>query len=154
MEQTKAIERSGDDYSHKEAIDIFKKNLDSLLASDPLLNDLPSAVTLEEVNSLIGLEHGQAMSVVVNRQDGSSFPVIVHQDATVADLKKAVERATALRLSRQRHRVKISWKHVWKTYWLSAHGRKLKLDNAPLKQWSIRNNDRVAFVKRLREKRI
>lgn len=41
-----------------------------LFQTDPLLYDLPPEVTLEEVNSFIALEHGQAMLVNVQRADG------------------------------------------------------------------------------------
>jgi len=142
------------DYSHKEVVDIVKHSLDRLLAADALLNDLPSSVTLEEVNSLVALEHGQAMNVVVERDDGSSFTVIIHQRATVRDLKKAIERATTLRLDRlqQQHSPQISWKYIWKTYWLVAHGQKLKEDHRIVKECSIKNNDRISFIRRLKDK--
>lgn len=41
-----------------------------LYQTDSLLYDLPPEVTLEEVNSFIALEHGQAMLVNVRRADG------------------------------------------------------------------------------------
>lgn len=41
-----------------------------LYQTDSLLYDLPPEVTLEEVNSFIALEHGQAMLVNVQRADG------------------------------------------------------------------------------------
>ena len=37
--------------------------------NDPLLCDLPSEITLEEINSQIALEYGQAMVVNVRRAD-------------------------------------------------------------------------------------
>ena len=40
------------------------------LQNDPLLKDLHPYVTLEEVNSMIALEYGQAMVVNVQRADG------------------------------------------------------------------------------------
>lgn len=142
------------DFTHQEAVNFVRKTLDSLLSSDPLLDDLPTAVTLEEVKSLIALEHGQAIHVEIYRADGTSLPVIIHQNATVAKLKRAVERATELKLSRDGHhrRRRISWKYVWKTYWLYAHSVKLKDDSATLKDCAITNNDRVSFIKRLNEK--
>lgn len=142
------------DFSHQEAVNFVRKTLDSLLSTDPILNDLPTAVTLEEVESLVALEHGQAIHVEIHRADGTTLPVIIQQNATVGKLKRAVERATELKLSRDAHhrRRRISWKYVWKTYWLYAHGVKLKDDSAKLKDCAIRNNDRVSFIKRLKEK--
>ena len=40
-----------------------------VLQGDPLLSDLPTAVTREEVSSQIALAHGQAMTVNVRRTD-------------------------------------------------------------------------------------
>ena len=141
--------------SHQEVVDLVRNTLNSLLAADPILNDLPSAVTLDEVQSLIALEHGQAIHIEIHREDGTSLPVIIRQNATtVGQLKRAVERATELRLSRdanQPHR-RINWKYVWKTYWLYAHGAKLKDDMATIKDCAISNGDGVSFIKRLREK--
>lgn len=148
------------DYSHEETFQLVQTNLNSLLASDPLLSDLPPFVTLDEVRSLIALEHGQAIRVVLEREDRTSLPVIVKREATVRELKRAVEKATELKLNRdyaekpdRPPKKKISWKYVWKSYWLLAHGRnKLKEDDATLKDCGIVNNDRISFVKRLREK--
>ncbi|XP_035573323.1 U11/U12 small nuclear ribonucleoprotein 25 kDa protein isoform X1 [Canis lupus baileyi] len=41
-----------------------------MVVQDPLLCDLPIQVTLEEVNSQIALEYGQAMTVRVCKMDG------------------------------------------------------------------------------------
>ena len=46
------------------------KNPVSFCQGDPLLSDLHTAVTLEEINSQIALEYGQAMTVNVLRLDG------------------------------------------------------------------------------------
>ena len=48
-----------DRFSHEEA----------QFQNDPLLCDLPSEITLEEINSQIALEYGQAMVVNVKRAD-------------------------------------------------------------------------------------
>ncbi|KAF3855522.1 hypothetical protein F7725_016245 [Dissostichus mawsoni] len=48
-------------------------------------------VNLEEVNSQIALEYGQAMTVRVLKADGEIMPIVV-QNATVLDLKKAIRR--------------------------------------------------------------
>ena len=42
----------------------------NVLQEDPLLCDLPPQVTLEEVNSCIALEYGQAMTINVCKSDG------------------------------------------------------------------------------------
>jgi U11/U12 small nuclear ribonucleoprotein 25 kDa protein len=142
-------------YSHNDAVDLVRKSIDSLLSTDPLLSDLPTAITLDEVRSQIDLEHGQAMTVVVERHDGVSLQVIVRQKASVRDLKKAIEKATNLRLTRQEQKQKtpkINWKYVWKTYWLHFRGQKLKSDESQLHDYHIHNGDRIGFIKRLKIK--
>ena len=147
------------EYSHEEAVQFVKQSLNGLLTADPLLSDLPPNVTLEEVRLLIAHEHGQAIRVVLEREDRTFLPVIVLRDATIRELKRAVEKATELKLSRDIEekpdrppKKSLNWKYVWKSYYLSADGRKLKDDDATHKDCSINNNDRLCFVKRLREK--
>ncbi|XP_071776807.2 U11/U12 small nuclear ribonucleoprotein 25 kDa protein isoform X2 [Centroberyx gerrardi] len=119
---------------HSEILDIFEEGL-ARLVQDPLLCDLPIQVTLEEVNSQIALEYGQAMTVRVLKADGEVMPIVVVQNATVLDLKKAICR-----------------RYVWRTYHLVFQGEKLDDDKMRLKDYGIRNRDEVTFMKRLRKK--
>uniref|UniRef100_A0A8C5MWW7 Uncharacterized protein n=1 Tax=Leptobrachium leishanense TaxID=445787 RepID=A0A8C5MWW7_9ANUR len=54
---------------HAEITDIFQEGL-AMLVQDPLLCDLPIQVTLEEINSQIALEFGQAMTVKICKASG------------------------------------------------------------------------------------
>ncbi|XP_067333688.1 U11/U12 small nuclear ribonucleoprotein 25 kDa protein isoform X2 [Channa argus] len=85
---------------HSEILDIFEEGL-ARLVQDPLLCDLPIQVTLEEVNSQIALEYGQAMTVRVLKADGEIMPIVVVQNATVLDLKKAIRRFMELKQQRE-----------------------------------------------------
>ncbi|XP_034749485.1 U11/U12 small nuclear ribonucleoprotein 25 kDa protein isoform X2 [Etheostoma cragini] len=85
---------------HSEILDIFEEGL-AQLVQDPLLCDLPIQVTLEEVNSQIALEYGQAMTVRVLKADGEIMPIVVVQNATVLDLKKAIRRFLELKQQRE-----------------------------------------------------
>jgi U11/U12 small nuclear ribonucleoprotein SNRNP25 len=140
--------------SHQELLEITRKTLTVILKQDPLLSDLPSGVTLEEVQAQIALEHGQSMTVFVVRDDGEEMPVVVQQQgATVMDLKHAIRRYFTLKLTRyQQSSVKISWRYVWHTNWLVHEGCKLKDDNALLADIGIRNKSRVSFIKHLRQR--
>ncbi|XP_045848572.1 U11/U12 small nuclear ribonucleoprotein 25 kDa protein isoform X1 [Meles meles] len=111
-----------------------------MVVQDPLLCDLPIQVTLEEVNSQIALEYGQAMTVRVCKMDGEVMPVVVVQNATVLDLKKAIQRYVQLR------------SYVWRTYYLTSAGEKLTDDRKKLRDYGIRNRDEVSFIKKLRQK--
>lgn len=145
-------------YTLDEIIELSQNKLREVLASEPALNDLHQDVTLEEVRSLIALEKGQAMKLELVRGDGSTLFVVIPCDSTVGHLKREVEQATVLQLRRggQHHRSHlkhpINWKYVWKTYWLFVHGTKLKDDQATLNDYGIKNRDRIAFIKRLKEK--
>lgn len=93
---------------HSEAVDVFQEGL-AMVVQDPLLCDLPIQVTLEEVNSQIALEYGQAMTVRVCKMDGEVMPVVVVQNATVLDLKKAIQRYVQLKQEREGGVQHISW---------------------------------------------
>ncbi|KAK2176123.1 hypothetical protein NP493_681g00009 [Ridgeia piscesae] len=138
--------------SHKEAMELFKDCLAELIVGDPLLSDLPTAVTREEVSSQIALAHGQAMTVNVRRADDHVLPVVVVNSATVHDLKRAIHRHVMLKQERENGTLHISWRYIWKSYWLYFNGEKLTKDNRPLKEYGIRNKDEVTFIKRLRPK--
>ncbi|XP_061193717.1 U11/U12 small nuclear ribonucleoprotein 25 kDa protein-like [Saccostrea echinata] len=138
--------------SHQEAMSKVEAAIDDIVSKDPLLYDLPPEVTLEEINSFIALEHGQAIVVNVRRADGEVLSVVVVQNGTVLDLKHAIKRHMTLKLSRSKGKKHISWKYIWKRYWLYFEGQKLNEDKKPLKEYGIRNRDEVTFIKRLKER--
>ncbi|XP_076122706.1 U11/U12 small nuclear ribonucleoprotein 25 kDa protein [Alosa pseudoharengus] len=136
---------------HSEFLDIFEEGL-ALIVQDPLLCDLPIQVTLEEVNSQVALEYGQAMTVRVCKADGEVMPIVVVQQATVLHLKKAIRRYYELKQQREGGIKHISWRYVWRTFHLVYNGEKLDDDSKKLKDYAIRNRDEVTFVKKLRKK--
>ncbi|KAM4534721.1 U11/U12 small nuclear ribonucleoprotein 25 kDa protein [Fundulus diaphanus] len=146
-----AEEEDEDALPHSEVLDIFEEGL-ARLVQDPLLCDLPIQVTLEEVNSQIALEYGQAMTVKVLKADGEIMPIVVVQNATVFDLKKAICRFMELKQQREGGVKHISWRYVWRTYHLVFQGEKLDDDTMRLKDYGIRNRDEVTFMKRIRKK--
>ncbi|XP_028268342.1 U11/U12 small nuclear ribonucleoprotein 25 kDa protein isoform X2 [Parambassis ranga] len=93
-------EEDEDALPHSEILDMFEEGL-AQLVQDPLLCDLPIKVTLEEINSQIALEYGQAMTVKVLKADGEVMPIVVVQNATVLDLKKAICRFMELKQQRE-----------------------------------------------------
>ena len=129
----------------------YKETLDEILG-DPLLCDLSQNITLDELKSQLTLEFGQAMTVLIRKADQTVYPVIVALDATVADLKKGIERYVLLHQSREGEKQNISWKYVWKSYWLVFDGQKLNDSNVMLKDMGISNRCEVKFVKRLKSK--
>ncbi|XP_062914896.1 U11/U12 small nuclear ribonucleoprotein 25 kDa protein [Mobula hypostoma] len=148
--QEKAAEED-EELSHAEILDLFQEGL-AMIVQDPLLCDLPVQVTLEEINSQIALEYGQAMTVKVKKGDGEIMPVVVIQNETVLDLKKAIQRYVQLKQEREGGTQYISWKYIWQTYHLTFNGEKLADDKMKLKDYGIRNRDEVTFIKKLRKK--
>lgn len=69
------------------------------------------------------------------------------------DLKKSIERKMTLHLQRSGEKTTISWRYIWKTYWLSCEGVKMKSDNELITNY-VKNNSKIIFVKRFREKNI
>ncbi|KAK3794142.1 hypothetical protein RRG08_014085 [Elysia crispata] len=138
-------------FTHSEAMSTARDMLAGLIMNDPLLRDLDPHVTLEEVNSMIALEYGQAMVINVRRADNEVIPVVVTQKARVIDLKHAIKRHFTLRQIRAGRSTHLSWRHIWKRYWLNFNGEKLMDDNRKLKSHGMRNRDSVTFVKRLQE---
>uniref|UniRef100_A0A2K6CP30 Small nuclear ribonucleoprotein U11/U12 subunit 25 n=1 Tax=Macaca nemestrina TaxID=9545 RepID=A0A2K6CP30_MACNE len=134
-------------------MDVFQEGL-AMVVQDPLLCDLPIQVTLEEVNSQIALEYGQAMTVRVCKMDGEVMRYVVQAftSATVLDLKKAIQRYVQLKQEREGGIQHISWSYVWRTYHLTSAGEKLTEDKKKLRDYGIRNRDEVSFIKKLRQK--
>lgn len=140
--------------SHERLKDLTDKVLNEVLEKDSVLGDLPNNVTLGEVDLQIAIEHGRAITVHLERFDGIVIPIVVQKNgAKVADLKNSIQRKMTLHLKRANERAKISWRRIWKTYWLCCDGQKLKHDNDLLSKY-MENNSKLVFVKRFREKNI
>ncbi|XP_055507145.1 U11/U12 small nuclear ribonucleoprotein 25 kDa protein isoform X1 [Leucoraja erinacea] len=148
--EEKAVEEE-EELSHEDILDLFQEGL-AMIVQDPLLCDLPIQVTLEEINSQVALEYGQAMTVKVKKGDSEIMPVVVIQNASVLDLKKAIQRYIQLKQQREGGTEFISWKYIWRTYHLTFNGEKLTDDKMKLKDYAIRNRDEVTFIKKLRKK--
>lgn len=129
----KEEEEDEEDLPHAEFLDIFEEGL-ARIVQDPLLCDLPIQVTLEEINSQVALEYGQAMTVRVCKHDGEVMPIVVVQNATVLDLKKAIRRFMELKQQREGGVKHISWRYVWRTFLLVFDGEKLEDDRMKLKE--------------------
>ncbi|XP_025420687.1 U11/U12 small nuclear ribonucleoprotein 25 kDa protein-like, partial [Sipha flava] len=140
--------------SHEELKDLTAEILNEVLDKDSVLGDLPNNVTLGEVDLQIAVEHGRAITLYLERFDGIVLPIVVQKTgAKVIDLKKSIERKMTLHLKRAGERTTVSWKRIWKTYWLSCNGNKMKHNNDLISEY-VENNSKIIFVKRFREKNI
>lgn len=139
-------------FSHAELKAFFQGALAKLLQADPVLKDLHPQVTLEEVQALIDLEHGQAMKVYIEKADGGFWNIVVPREATLHELKIALKHHIALYLNRKGLKKRISWRYIWKTYWLCFDREKLTNDNCKLLEYGIRNKSTLTFLKKRRER--
>ncbi|XP_040976062.1 U11/U12 small nuclear ribonucleoprotein 25 kDa protein [Aquila chrysaetos chrysaetos] len=138
-----------EELAHAEVLELFQAALARL---DPLLCDpVPPHFACREIGSQVALEYGQAMTVRVCKADGETMPVVVVQNASVLELKKALRRHVQLRQARQGGVQHLSWKYIWRTYHLTYAGEKLADDRKKLREYGIRNRDEVSFVKKLRK---
>lgn len=150
MAAEEPAEEPPEELAHAEVLELFQEAL-ARLVQDPLLCDLPPQVTAEEIGSQVALEYGQAMTVRVCKADGETVPVVVVQNASVLELKKALRRHIQLRQARQGGVQHLSWKYIWRTYHLTYNGEKLADDRKKLREYGIRNRDEVSFIKKLRK---
>lgn len=138
-------------FSHEELIKITKQAVNQLITNNGTLKNLPFDVTLDEINAQIAVEYGQSMTVFVQRGDGEEIPVIVKQGVSrVMDLKRALKQHMTLKFQRSGENAKISWRHIWRTHWLSFNGVKLIDDKEFLQKYGIVNKSVLMFVKKMK----
>lgn len=65
------------EFTHLALTEITKKTLNEVLQRDPLLSDLPTDITLEEVLQQIAVQHGQSMTLSVVKANNEEIPVVV-----------------------------------------------------------------------------
>ena len=89
--------------TYVEVVERVRENVCEMLTGDPVLQGVGVNVpvdllTAEELDTLIDLEKWQALSVVVERANCTTFKVVVRDatDATVSDLKRAIKMAVTL----------------------------------------------------------
>ncbi|KAF2363850.1 Ubiquitin-related domain [Trinorchestia longiramus] len=136
--------------SHSEMKEVFRKTLAKLLSSDPILHDLHPDITHQEVSGMLEVEAGRSMVVEVERADGRLYRLQVPRDARVHQLKAALKTHVTQQLHREGSRRHISWRSVWRRYWLvhPATGTKLVDHDATLASLDIQHKDKLVFLKR------
>ncbi|XP_021298336.1 uncharacterized protein LOC110427202 isoform X1 [Herrania umbratica] len=83
----------------------------------------------------------------VLKLDGSLFDVNVGRNATVAELKVAIEELFAA-LPGETHG-SISWSHVWGHFCLSYEGQKLVNNKACIRNFGIKDGDQLQFIRHM-----
>lgn len=138
--------------SHDELVQATNSSFSALLLSDYLLKDLPDDITIEEIQSQISVEHGQAITIFINRENNKDFlRVIVPQSVTVSSLKKAIAKSFESYQRRAGIRVKISWKYIWKTYSLNYDSIALDNNDSCIQDYGVKNKVVLTFKKKNRK---
>eukprot|EP00795_Rhopilema_esculentum_P008670 gene8670-14689_t len=96
--------------SHKDVIELLDQELNDVI-KDPLLRDLPSYPTVEEIKSRIALEKGKAIIINLKLQGeiDTVIQLVIEQTATVQQLKSTIERYVTLKIERETGQKHISW---------------------------------------------
>ncbi|KAG6441173.1 hypothetical protein O3G_MSEX001678 [Manduca sexta] len=139
--------------SHDELVELTQSSLETLFKCDSLLKDLPSDIILEEVLSQIAVEHGQSITVYVARASRSMLRVIIPQNATVKELKKAIARHFEIHQKRTNNKVKISWRYVWRTYSLCYDCLELEDNSTFIQDYGVTNQVILHFKKKKGKKK-
>lgn len=147
-----------------------RERLKNLFAKTSTLRDLSYDVTPEEIAAEIAILNGESIKVYVTRDPYQQLKVIVPKNSNVRDLKAAIRRTfTALRnrqrttdtidanFSKQSNRrnsnetiPNISWKYIWRTYYLQHDTQVLQNDEKSLRDYGVRNKTVLNFVKKVK----
>ncbi|CAI8048228.1 U11/U12 small nuclear ribonucleoprotein 25 kDa protein [Geodia barretti] len=133
--------------SHLEVLSEIKTRLTTVL-KDPLLSDIGTDATSEDLSASIALLRGQALTLQLRCYDDQSLPLVVLQGSTVHDVMQAVERATKPRVKQNWKAAVVSWSYVWKTYWLACGQVRLEDKSARLTDYGVTNHSELRFVKK------
>lgn len=157
---------------HQNLCNTTKEQLRTILSNTPLLRDLADDITQDELTAEIAFINGDSIKIYVQREPYEKLKVIVPRQCKVRELKatfqhcfEAFQRRQAKRAdndrskhssSRQRHHtdrivahnVNISWKYIWRTYYLRYNGIALIDDEKLLSEYDIRSKAVLDFVKK------
>nr|XP_043618509.1 uncharacterized protein LOC122590243 [Erigeron canadensis] len=89
--------------------------------------------------------HKQRLNLSILKLDGSSFGIQVSMNASVADLKLALE--DFFTLLPNNNTCIVSWSHVWGHFCLCYQGQKLLDDKANIRRLGIKDGDQIKFVR-------
>ncbi|OWM69619.1 uncharacterized protein LOC116201274 [Punica granatum] len=87
------------------------------------------------------------LKLSILKLDGSAFDVLIEKNATVGQLKQAIE--DVFISSTSEGPSQISWSHVWGHFCLSFEGWKLLNDRTYVREFGITDGDQLRFVRHL-----
>ncbi|KAJ4718412.1 putative U11/U12 small nuclear ribonucleoprotein 25 kDa protein [Melia azedarach] len=87
------------------------------------------------------------LKLSVLKLDGSLFDIYIDRNASVADLKQAIEEVFIL--SPREDQGTISWMHVWGHFCLCYDGQKLVNDKVHVRDLKIKDGDQLQFIRHM-----
>lgn len=167
--------------NHQHLRNETRERLKHLLAKTSTLRDLSCDITPDEIAAEIAIIHGESIKVYVKREPYQELKIIVPKKGTVRDLKAAVRRGFQAYQNRQRIKLQcesidahksthsnerrsnrphsheplasnISWKYIWRTYYLQSETASTVLsdDDRTLSEYDILNKTVLKFVKKIK----
>ena len=133
---------------HNKLFAIIDNKIESLIKNDPLLCHLPQDVAVSELEDLIGHQSGHKIAVWLQIKD-SPLRVIVDSNANVGQLKQSIRKWFTLdyKRSKDKKKININWKYVWKSYCLVFDDHKLTDDSIAIKCLGIVNKSNISFTR-------
>ncbi|KAJ5068396.1 u11/u12 small nuclear ribonucleoprotein 25 kda protein [Anaeramoeba ignava] len=135
---------------------MISKNLLNLL-KDPIFKDIPQNINIEIIDALIEIEKGFGWILFIEQFMGKTFEIPVIQTQNLKQFKKSFQ--IIFENSQTNKKIKISWKYIWKHYFLvfKLDDKKYRLsnedNNRKLEEIGIKNGTIFHFEKRLIRKR-
>lgn len=167
--------------THQHLRNETRERLKHLLAKTSTLRDLSCDITPDEIAAEIAAIHGESIKVYVKREPYQELKIIVPKNGTVRDLKAAVRRGFQAYQNRQRIKFQcesidahksthsnerrpsrqhsheplasnISWKYIWRTYYLQCQTTSTVLtdDDKTLSECDVLNKTVLKFVKKIK----
>lgn len=150
--------------SHRNLLNVTKERLKRVLAVTPFLDDITTDVTNYQIADEIAILTGESIKIYVKREPYRKLKVIVPaRHTTIAQLKSAIQRSFSASQRRQRRHHQsssraecrqrsgfgetISWKYIWRTYYLQFNGTPITDDTKTIKNYDILNKSVLNFVK-------
>lgn len=146
--------------NHRNLRNKTKERLQSLFDATSLLRDFTGDVTPDEIAAEISIIKGDSIKVYIERGPHQRLKVIVSRTSKLSELKSAFRR-TFLALKQRQKNAKhtkrsdkrsepfanISWKYIWRTYYLRHNGIALTDNDKLLTDYGVSNKDSLDFVK-------
>lgn len=169
--------------NHRNLQKKYSEKLKEIFAKSSLLRDIDYDVTPDELESQIAVATGDSVKVYVKREPYPRLKLIIPvEGSSVGTLKKAIKWQFTVQQRREHSRLgesssdrvptsrsrekgtkppstgrepitKISWKYVWRTFYLEHNGECLKDDKQLLAECGVGNKSVLNFVKKSKERK-